>query len=268
MTMSRQTKLELPKTEFIQVEGKSLEYYYYQPEVSNKAVTLIFLHEGLGSTTLWRDFPIQLANATGCKVLVYNRSGYGQSDAVTLPRPTEYMHIEAKNVLPALIAALGIEEHILVGHSDGASIALIYAGHEANSKLKAVISEAAHVFVEDISIASIEAVRQPYNAGLKEKLAKYHKHVDNAFWGWNDVWLSDDFRQWNIEDYLSDITVPVLVIQGYDDEYGTEKQVDSIVNTCAKAEKLMLKECGHSPHKDQTGIVLEAMKNFVLQLVL
>jgi len=223
----------------------------------------VFLHEGLGCVSLWKDFPDSVAAATGLPVLVYSRIGYGGSDPCTLPRPLTYMHEEGESVLPQLLAALGVQKHILVGHSDGASISLINAGSGERPDLLGVVAMAPHVFCEEISVTSIRAAGKAYaEADLKARLEKYHGgNVDCAFRGWCDAWLDPAFMQWNIEGYVDRIRVPVLVIQGEDDEYGTAAQVDSIVRR-AGAESLMLPGCGHSPQRDQPEASLRAISAF------
>jgi pimeloyl-ACP methyl ester carboxylesterase len=230
---------------------------------------LVFLHEGLGCVALWRDFPDQLAQATGLPALVYSRIGYGGSSPCTLPRPITYMHDEGKTVLPELLAALGIRSHILIGHSDGASIALIYAGAAARDGLLGVAALAPHTFCEEISVTSIRAAGKAYAEGdLRTRLAKYHgDNVDCAFRGWCEAWLAPAFLHWNIEDYVDRIAVPVLVIQGEEDEYGTAAQVETIVRRLpGRAEALLLPACGHSPQRDQTARTLAALAGFTAQL--
>lgn len=228
---------------------------------------LVFLHEGLGCAALWKDFPDQVAQTTGLPALVYSRIGYGGSSPCSLPRPISYMHDEGEAGLPDLLAALGIQSHILIGHSDGASIALIYAGAKDRNGLKGVAVMAPHVFCEDISVRSIRAADKAYTEGdLKARLAKYHgDNVDCAFRGWCDSWLNPDFHNWNIETYVDRIAVPVLVIQGEDDEYGTAAQVESI-RLRAGAETVLLPGCGHSPQRDQPAATLKALAGFIHSL--
>ncbi len=225
--------------------------------------TLVLLHEGLGSVAMWRDFPGRLAHATGCNALVYSRYGYGNSDPLREDRPVRYMHDEALIVLPELLDRLGIDRPILVGHSDGGSIALIHAG-AGKHPLAGVVTLAAHVLVEDVSVASIAAAKIAYEStDLRAKLARYHADVDSAFWGWNRIWLHRDFRAWNIEEFLPRITCPVLAMQGDDDEYGTMEQMRRIGAQVRDVELLSLEDCRHSPHRDQPEAVLEAITRFV-----
>jgi len=233
------------------------------------APLVVFLHEGLGSFTMWRDFPSTLCAAGGYRGLVYSRPGYGRST----PRPhserwrTDFMHAQAREVLPALLAAVGVDSERdkpwLFGHSDGGSIALIHAASFPD-RVAGVIVEAPHIFVEDISVASIARTRDSYlNSDLRIKLARYHDDVHSAFWGWNDIWLDPEFRCWNIETLLPQITCPLLAIQGVDDEYGTMAQIDGIVRAVPHAQLLKLEHCGHSPHRDQPQVVLDAVRRVV-----
>jgi pimeloyl-ACP methyl ester carboxylesterase len=236
------------------------------PASRSGAPTIVFLHEGLGSPGQWRDFPRRVAQATGCGALVYARRGHGQSDALAAVRDRDFMHVEAIEVLPPLFAQLGIERPVLFGHSDGGSIALIYAGH--GYPARGLIVEAAHVFVEDRSIEGIEAARRAYiESDLREKLARHHADVDGAFWGWNDIWLHPDFRAWNIEDCLAGIRCPVLAIQGEDDAYGTMAQVDAVARQVSgEVTLLKLARCGHAAHRERFEKTLEATARFVSQL--
>ncbi|HWL89395.1 MAG TPA: alpha/beta hydrolase [Polyangiaceae bacterium] len=235
----------------------------------DEAPVLVFLHEGVGSISIWRDFPDVLAERTGCDALVYSRWGYGHSDPVTLPRPLTYMHDEAET-LSEVLDACDVRRAILVGHSDGASIALLHAGSErAGPRIAGVILEAPHVFCEDLSVRSIAAARKAYEEGdLRERLRKHHgDNVDGAFWGWNRAWLDPDFRAWNIEGVLPNIEVPVLAIQGADDQYGTLAQLDAIERRVkGPVTRVVLPDCGHAPHRDQREATLEAMTRFVLSI--
>ncbi len=227
------------------------------------APELVFLHEGLGSVSHWKDFPARVCEATGCPVTVYSRYGSGSSALLTEPRPVRYMHDEALAVLPDLLAQLQIENPILIGHSDGASIAIIYAG--AHDHVRGLVLLAPHVFVEDLSVASIaEAKVQFETTDLPEKLARHHRDAAKTFWGWNEIWLHPEFRNWNIEEYLPQIACPVLVIQGVDDQYGTMAQVEAIKRQVAgKVEVVALENCRHSPQRDQPEAALEAIRKFV-----
>lgn len=246
------------------IAGVPLEVVWHGPPPT-QAPTLVFLHEGLGSAGLWRDFPQRLAEATGCAALIYSRAGYGRSGPVSLPRPTTYLHHEALEVLPELLRHLNVQHHLLIGHSDGGSIALIHAGGAPQPGLQGVITEAAHVFNEDIIPPAIRQTVQGYeNGDLRARLARHHDDVDIAFRGWSDTWLSPAFRHWNLEEYLPRIGVPLLVIQGEDDGYGTPKQVDAIVTQAGgPAQPLMLPNCGHTPHREAAEATFEAMKAFI-----
>ena len=226
--------------------------------------TLVFLHEGLGCVALWKDFPESVAAATDFDTLVYSRVGYGGSDPATLPRPLTYMHREALVILPEVLDAAGIERAVLVGHSDGASIAVIHAGGVRDPRVEALVLMAPHVFNEPVCVASIEAAREAYPAGLRERLAAWHgDNVDCAFRGWNDAWLDPGFLDWNIEEFLPGIAVPILVIQGEDDEYGTIDQVRAIERQAASGvETLLLENCRHSPHRDRANAAREAIVRF------
>ena len=253
---------------FVEADGARLEYEWHGPP-PDAAPTLVFLHEGLGCVTMWRDFPAALGAATGCGVLVYSRRGYGKSDPIDGKRPVRFMHDEAERSLPAVLAALDVRDAILVGHSDGASISLIYAGSNG-AGVRGLILEAPHVFVEPICTESIREIKGVYETtDLREKLERHHgTNVDGAFYGWNDVWLDPEFASWNIEEYLPRIGKPTLVIQGADDEYGTVAQVDAIARQVAgPCEVAILPECGHSPHRDQPEATLAAMTTFIDQFM-
>lgn len=252
----------------VEVLGKRVEVVSFEPSAraDANAATIVFLHEGLGSAKQWRDFPKRIADATGRNAIAYSRLGYGGSDPVELPRPLTYMQDEAMAFLPALLDTLGIETAVLIGHSDGGSIALVHAALDGGERVEGIILEAPHVFVEDVSIASIAKAREAYEKGdLREKLAKYHgANVDVAFRGWNDAWLDPGFRSWNLEEYLPRITVPTLVIQGEDDPYGTRAQVDAITSQVSgRVEALLLPKCGHAPHRDQAEATETAMVAFL-----
>ncbi len=250
-----------------EVLGQHLEYRWIGPPPDDSP-TIVFLHEGLGCLAMWSDFPDRLASATGCGALVYSRMGYGASDPASGPRPIRFMHDEALDVLPAVIGHFALKEVVLFGHSDGASIAIIYEGARSSPVVRALVLEAPHVFVEPICIESIARISRAYETTrLREQLARYHGvNTDSMFRTWTDVWLRPEFRQWNIEEYLPAIENPVLVVQGEDDEYGTVRQVDAVVTQVSgPAESLMLAGCGHSPHTDRPDEVLEAAGRFVRQ---
>ena len=247
----------------IVANGRRLEAVAHGPR-PDQAPTIVMLHEGLGSVGLWRDFPARLAAATGWGVFAYSRAGYGRSDPVALPRPLDYMTREARASLPAVLDAIGFERGILLGHSDGASIAAIYAGEPADGRLKGLVLMAPHVFTEAPGLASIAEARRAYEQGdLKRRLAKYHADVDNAFRGWNDAWLDPRFKDWNIEDAVRRWRFPALLIQGAADQYGTLAQIRAIeARSPPSVESLILENCRHSPHVDQPQATLEAVAAF------
>jgi pimeloyl-ACP methyl ester carboxylesterase len=253
---------------FLQAGGHRLEYQLIRPAApAAGAPTLVFLHEGLGSIALWKRFPGQVAEAAGCPALVYSRYGYGKSDRLTAPRQVDYMHREALEVLPQMLDQLGIENPILIGHSDGASIALIHAGSGVRP-VRGVVAMAPHVFVEDITVKSIAEAGEAFRStDLPERLGRYHDDVSSTFRGWNDIWLHPDFLRWNIEDFLGDIHCPVLVIQGEDDQYGTPLQVHAIERQVSgPVEALMLADCAHSPHQAQPDATRDAIVEFVAEV--
>jgi pimeloyl-ACP methyl ester carboxylesterase len=265
--IAKKAKSRLPEQSdlsFVTVRGRKLEVRRIAG-ANHDAPTLVFLHEGLGSVSMWRDFPDKAAAATGCTALVYSRYGHGDSDVLGEPRGVDYMHVEALEALPDLLEELSIRDPVLVGHSDGGSIALIYA---AARGAKGIIAMAPHVFVEDISVKSIAEAKTAFEiTDLPQKLARHHADAAKTFWGWNDIWLHPDFRSWNIEEHLPRVHCPVLAIQGFDDEYGTMAQLDAIAKqTGGPIELLRLAACRHSPHRDQPGVVLEAMSRFIERL--
>lgn len=250
---------------YLSVQGRSLEVQRINGR-GGRASELVFLHEGLGSVSHWRDFPARVADATGSPVTVYSRYGCGNSDLLAEPRGVGYMHDEALHALPDLLAQLHVENPILVGHSDGASIALIHAG--AQDRVRGLVLLAPHVFVEDLSVASIAEAKTSFETtDLPEKLARHHRDAARTFWGWNDIWLHPDFRRWNIEEFLPRITCPILTIQGLDDQYGTMAQVQAIVRQSGgPVEILPLAECRHSPQRDQPDATVAAIAKFVKQI--
>ena len=251
---------------FVEINRHRIEYAEITARRA-RTPTLVLLHEGLGSVALWRDFPAKLAAATGCRTVTYSRWGYGKSDRFHGPREPHYMHTAALDELPALRAALALDDAVLIGHSDGASIALIHAG-SGRWPVRGLILEAPHVFVEDVSIIGIEEAKHAYDdSDLKRRLAPYHADVEGVFRGWNDIWLSPQFRAWNIEDCLPGVTCPVLAIQGIDDQYGTVEQVNAVARGVkGPFEKLLLDNCMHAPHRDQEADTLAAMVGFITTL--
>jgi pimeloyl-ACP methyl ester carboxylesterase len=234
----------------------------------HQAPLMVFLHEGLGSLAMWKDFPQQLCAALGCRGLVYSRPGHGRSSprAAQEQWGVDFMHRQAHEVLPALLKALDIDstrdQAWLFGHSDGGSIALLYAARFAH-QVAGVVVAAPHIMVEDLSVASIEKTRQAYlQNGLKQRLARYHDDPDSAFWGWNDVWLHPAFKKWSIASEIATIRCPVLAVQGLDDEYGSMAQIDGIACCVPQAQLRKLVNCGHSPHRDQPKVLIEAVQSF------
>ena len=223
----------------------------------------MFLHEGLGSVDLWRDFPDRLAAASGLDAIVYSRYGNGRSTPLRERRAVSYMHDEALETLPAMLALHGIEHPVLVGHSDGASIALIHAGAFPD-RPAAVIAIAPHLFVEPPTLASIAAIRARYeSAALRERMARHHADVDRTFYGWNEIWLHPPFADWNIEDYAARVRCPTLAVQGVDDEYGTLRQIERLQTLAADVRLVRLEACGHFPHRDQPGRLLASCADFL-----
>jgi pimeloyl-ACP methyl ester carboxylesterase len=249
---------------FVNVQGHQLEFK--RIGAAGVGPTLVFLHEGLGSVSMWRDFPDKVAAAAGCSAIVYSRYGYGNSDVLREARAVDYMHVEALQALPELLARLAVPDPVLIGHSDGASIALIHAA--AHRSVKGLVTMAPHVFVEDLSVRSIAEAKTAFEAtDLPQKLARHHADAARTFWGWNDIWLDPDFRRWNIEACLPRIRCPLLVIQGFDDEYGTMAQLEAIAKQVGgPVELLRLAGCRHSPHRDQPQVVIEAIARFVERL--
>lgn len=252
--------------EMIDVKGVRLEVQRLPGAAGAHRSPIVFLHEGLGSVAMWRDWPEQVCQACGRDGVVYSRRGYGHSDPVPDVRgagrlPPDYLHHEAWEVLPALLAALGLRQPVLLGHSDGGSIALLHASRHA---VAACVVMAPHVIVEDVSVQSITQARDAYRTGgLRERLARYHADVDGAFWQWNDVWLSEGFRAFDIREDCRRITAPVLAIQGEDDPYGTMRQIEEIAPTAGPFGMLKLAQCGHSPHKDQPQAATDAVVRFL-----
>jgi len=246
---------------FATAAGRSIAYEW----LGDGDSTLVFLHEGLGSIRQWRDFPAKVAEATGCRALVYDRYGYGQSDVLTEPkRNVRFMHDEALRALPALLEVLRVENPVLIGHSDGASIALIHAG--AGHAVRGVVAMAPHVFIEPLCLKSIDTAAEQFETtDFADKLGRYHRDARKTFYGWADVWLDKDFKSWDIrDDYLPNVKCPVLAIQGYDDVYGTMAQLDEIARRVkGSCELLKLESCDHAPFRDQPEKTLDAVVRFV-----
>lgn len=249
---------------FIDVDGCRLEYDLLPGRYPERPA-LVLLHEGLGCLSMWQDFPTRVADLTGCRTLAWSRAGYGQSSSTLATRTPAYLHEEALR-LPPLLAALGIRRPILVGHSDGGSIALIHAAMFPEG-VAGIIVLAPHEFVEEKALAGIRRAGEAYaNSDWREKLGRYHRDVDRMFYAWHDTWLSPEFRAWDITDCLSKISCPVLAIQGEDDEYATMRQVECILDAAAVVELCRLTDCRHSPHKDQPQRVLAAIGGFVARV--
>jgi len=251
----------------IDVDGVRLEGRCFGP-APDAADTIVLLHEGLGCVALWRDFPGRLAEATGHGVFAYSRQGYGASDPCDLPRPLDYMTDEGVRVLPKVLDAIGFRRGILLGHSDGASIASIYAGSVQDHRIRGLILMAPHFFTEPSGLAAIAEARVAYeSADLKTRLAKYHDDPENAFRGWNDAWLHPEFKAWNIREPLAYLRMPVLVIQGKDDRYGTEAQVQAVVDDVySPVDVEMLDDCRHSPHIERPEQTLALVTDYIARL--
>ncbi|SEH52838.1 alpha/beta hydrolase [Tardiphaga sp. OK245] len=250
------------------IGASELEYRMIGPQ-PDVAPTIVLLHEGLGSVALWGDFPDKLQAATGAGVFVYSRAGYGSSTSVTLPRPLDYMHVEALEVLPRLLDVIGFRRGLLAGHSDGGSIATIYAGGIQDHRIRGVSMIAPHFVVEDISVASIADIKRAYEQDdLKAKLARWHDDVDNAFYGWNGAWLDPQFRDWDISDYLAYVRVPVQILQGADDQYGTMKQIEIAEVECyCPVDVEIIPGAAHSPHREAPEATLRAVADFANRLL-
>ncbi len=257
--------------EFVSIDwgGRSVDIEHQWVGIADATPLLVFLHEGLGSLSMWKDFPARLCRAAGCRGLVFSRPAYGRSS----PRPPDqgwapdFMHRQAYEVLPALLGALGIDVDAdppwLFGHSDGSSIALLYAAAYPQNAA-GVIALAPHIMVEPVTLSSIEKAKQVYlETDLRERLGRYHDDPDSAFWGWNDTWLLPEFREWSIEDEIGGIRCPLLAVQGVDDEYGTLEQVHGIARRVAQAEIVEIEACGHSPHRDQSARLIEICRRFL-----
>jgi pimeloyl-ACP methyl ester carboxylesterase len=253
---------------FIELPTMRLEYRMIGPR-PDEAPTIVLLHEGLGCVGLWGNFPEKLAEATGSGVFVYSRAGYGQSSPVKLPRPLTFMHEEANSVLPRLLDTIGFRRGLLVGHSDGASIAAIYGGSVQDHRVRGLVLMAPHFFTEDMGIAEIARAREAYaTTDLRQKLARWHADVDNTFKGWNDAWLDPEFRKWDITEPLAYIRVPVLIIQGENDQYGTVKQIEVAQQECyCPVDVALLPGIKHSPHREAPDATLRTIAEFSNRLL-
>lgn len=257
-------------TSFVDIRRENrditIEYQFIEAD-SDAAPIIIFLHEGLGSISMWRQWPEQVCRALNCRGLVYSRYGYGQSTPrlPNVPHTSAYLHDEAYNDLPALLTALALnhEKVVLYGHSDGGSIALLFAARYPEL-VHAIAVAAPHIFIEDITIKGIQDARQIYaNTDFASRLARHHRDPDSVFRSWNDAWLTPEFRQWNIESVLGQIRCPVLAIQGVDDEYGTLEQIKGIQRGAPQTRLCIIPDCGHSPHRDQSETVIHELGQFL-----
>ena len=253
----------LPENGFIEINGAHLEFATFGASPS-EAPTIVMLHEGLGSVSHWKNIPERLSSETGFGVFVYSRAGYGQSSPIELPRPMDYMTREAIDVLPKVLNASGFQRGILLGHSDGATIAAIYAGTVKELRVSGLVLIAPHFFAEDMGLVSIAEANSAYRTGdLKERLQYYHKNVDNAFYGWNNAWLDPSFREWNVAEVIDRFRIPVLAIQGKDDRYGTLAQIEEIKNrACTQINVEILDNCGHAPYREQPENFLKVVAEF------
>jgi pimeloyl-ACP methyl ester carboxylesterase len=251
------------------IDRRFLETAWWGPG-PDRAPTLVLLHEGLGCVALWRDFPEALVAATGCGVFAWSRFGYGGSDPVTLPRPMSYMHDEALTVLPRVLDAAGVRRAVVIGHSDGGSIAAIHAGAVRDARVRGVVLIAAHFFVEELNIASITAIRATYEEGdLRARLARYHRDVDVAFRGWNDAWLDPRFRAFDITEHVARIPVPVLALQGAEDPYGTAEQLRVLERVAlCPVETRLIAGARHAPHLEAKDATLAAIVPFVRRVLM
>ena len=258
---------QLPENGFIEINGAHLEFATFGTPPS-EAPTIVMLHEGLGSVSHWKNIPERLASETGLGVFVYSRAGYGQSSPIELPRPMDYMTREAIDVLPRVLDASGFQRGILLGHSDGATIAAIYAGTVKDLRVSGLVLVAPHFFAEDMGLVSIAEAKSAYRTGdLKERLQHHHKNVDNAFYGWNSAWLDPGFREWNVAEVIDRFRIPVLAIQGKDDRYGTLAQIKEIKNrACTQINVEILDNCGHAPYREQPEKFLKVVTEFACRM--
>ncbi len=253
---------------FLDIGAARLEYRMVGPR-PDTASTLVLLHEGLGSAAMWGDFPEKLSRATGLGVFAYSRLGYGHSSPATLPRKLDFMHVEARETLPHLLDAIGFRQGMLVGHSDGASIAAIYAGSVQEHRMPGLVLMAPHFVVEDVTIASIAEIRKTYDAtDLRTRFSRWHADADATVRGWTDVWLKNDIRAWDLREDLAYIRVPILIIQGEEDHYGTVRQIEIAKEECyCPVESLLIPGTQHVPHREAPEITLTAISDFVDRLL-
>jgi pimeloyl-ACP methyl ester carboxylesterase len=256
--------MALADSGFLTIGTQHLEYRMIGPR-PDAAPTLLLLHEGLGCVGMWSDFSEKLQAATGAGVFVYSRAGYGRSSPVALPRPLSFMHHEAQETLPQILDAIGFQRGLLVGHSDGASIAAIYGGSHQDHRIGGLVLIAPHFVVEDVTIASIAEMRLAYSStDLRARLERWHADVDATVHGWSDVWLKGDFRKWDLTEFLAYIRVPVLIVQGEDDQYGTVRQIEIAQQECyCPVEVALLPDARHVPQREAPEATLKAVADFV-----
>lgn len=256
--------INLDDSGFLDIGAQRLEYRMIGPR-PEAAPTLVMLHQGLGCVGMWEDFPEKLQAATGAGVFVYSREGYGQSSPVTLPRPLSFMHQEAQKTLPQILDTIGFQRGLLVGHSDGASIAAIYGGSHQDHRVGGLVLIAPHFIVEDATIAAIAAMRKAYDlTDLRARLGRWHADADATVHGWSDVWLKGDFRKWDLTEFLAYIRVPVLIVQGEDDQYGTVRQIEIAQQECyCPVEVALLPGAMHVPQREAPEVTLKVVSDFI-----
>jgi pimeloyl-ACP methyl ester carboxylesterase len=258
---------ETPGVQFAEIawDGRTIRIEYERLNAGAGGPLIVFLHEGLGSRAMWREFPRELCEAAGARGLVFSRPGYGRSTVLDpAARRTDYLHRQSREVLPAFLSAVGVDEPpILFGHSDGASIALLYAA-AFPARVKGLVAVAPHIFVEDVTLKGLAHMREIYaHTGLESRLGRYHDDADSVFRGWNDIWLQPAFRDWNIERDIEPIRAPLLAVQGVDDDYGTLEQIRGIARRVPHTQLLELQQCGHSPHRDRPEALIAATVAFI-----
>jgi pimeloyl-ACP methyl ester carboxylesterase len=260
--------MALPDQGFLDNGPARLEYRMIGPR-PGEAPTLVMLHEGLGSVAVWGDFLERLAATTGLGVFAYSRQGYGQSSKAVLPRPVSFMHDEARQVLPKVLDAIGFRRGLLIGHSDGGSIAAIYAGSVQDHRVLGLVLIAAHFFTEEIGLAEIRQARESFQHGdLRQKLARWHADPEGAFWSWCWPWLDPQFVHWNITEELAHIRVPILIVQGGQDQYGTKRQIEVAQQECyCPVDVALLPDARHAPHREAPEATLAAIADFVARLL-